>query len=107
MFGKGDTYLAPNPEGDEDNRIHTNRVTQLGRHLLECQGIGNFEAMREGHRLAPFAGVAHEVRCAAVALRTGHDVQFVERTGALGRDFDFLIDGRVALEVKCKEDGTP
>lgn len=108
VFGTGDPLFGTfDGSGSTGDFVYMQRVLTLGNYLFECQSVENFEAMRNDLASRTFVGVAHEARCAAMALRAGFPVVFVERTGVRGRDFDFLIDSRVAMEAKAKDDETP
>lgn len=107
VFGTDDPHFGSfDGSGATGDCVYRQRVITFGKHLFECQRVENFEAMREDMISRTFAGVAHELRCAAMALRAGFSVRAVERTGVRGRDFDFLIDNCVALETKAKDDDT-
>lgn len=107
IFGTSERHFASfDGRGGTGDFVYMQRVITLGKYLLECQSVQNFSAMRADMASRSLAGVCHEARCAALALRAGFSVSFVERTGVRGHDFDFLIDAYVALETKAKDEAT-
>jgi hypothetical protein len=91
--------------GDAENPyIHQARVIQLGNDLLVCQHLGGFAELRDELAARSVHAVAHEVRVARMLHQSGHHVQFVVPQGRRGADFDLLVDGVLATEVKARDD---
>lgn len=76
----------------------------LANDLLICQTLPGFVEQLDDLRTRSLAGVAHELQIARLLHKSGHEVQFVQRTGVKGSDYDLLVDGFVAVEAKAKDD---
>jgi hypothetical protein len=103
---RGDPYLAGDRADEPGRYIHQTRVYYLARDLQACQNVPGFREQLEALRTRSLIGVMHELRVAQTLIRRGHEVSFVTPTGVRGADYDLLVDSRVAVEVKSKEDGS-
>lgn len=99
-----DPYFLKDADDEPTRYMHQHRVVVLGRDLLSCQDAEGFAEQLDDMRTRSLIGVFHEVRTAGMLRRSGHSVQFVTPTMVQGADFDLLVDGELAVEVKARED---
>jgi hypothetical protein len=104
--GASDPYLAREAEGHNRRFFFQHRVISVGNHIFELQDAAGFDDMLEALRKRSLLGAACQVEVAYRFNRAGHDVEFVKEKGIKGKDFDLLVDGSLAVEVKAKEDST-
>lgn len=101
---KADPYFVKDAEDTPGRYRHQSRVIVLARDLLRCQDAPGFAEQLDQIRPRSLIGVFHEIRVAALLRASGHAVEFVIPTQQRGADFDLLVEGQLAVEVKARED---
>jgi hypothetical protein len=107
IMGEPGEHFSGGASGAGNKYVRVARELVLARDLLVCQYLPGFAEQRSELRARTVTGVAHELAVASALHQSDHTVEFVGRTGSRGHDFDLLIDGLLATEVKAKEDDTP
>jgi hypothetical protein len=86
--------------------VKQTRMFRLAQQLLTCQDLTHFESFLDDLTSRELLGALTEAWVASRLLKGGHVVEFRARTGFKGEDFDFLVDGALAVEVKAREDSS-
>jgi hypothetical protein len=99
-----DPYFTPSEGAPMPDYIRQARVIGLAEDLLVCQYLNGFAEQREQMSTRDVIGLYHELRVARLLQNSGHEVEFVVPSGKKGADFDLLVDGKLAVDAKAKQD---